>query len=109
MKTLKKTMILCLSLTILLFVSALKVNAQDNSADNSNNKRAEFGLRLMPSISTFDMNTSSGGKVSGEGTLGFGIGAILGFNFTKHVGLQGEIIYNTFSQKYKESDVERKV
>lgn len=87
------------SVASFLFVFAINVDAQ----------KAEFGLRLMPTFSSFEMQTSSGGTVKGEVTLGFGGGAFLGFNFSKHVGVQGEVIYSSVSQKYKELDVERRV
>ncbi|MEI7586995.1 porin family protein [Runella sp.] len=72
-------------------------------------QRAEIGLRLMPTYSNLAVKTSSGGSVKGEAVLGFGVGALLGFNFTNQVGIQGEVIYNTISQKYKELDIERKI
>lgn len=87
-------------LVIMLVVFALKAGAQ---------KKGEFGLRYMPTVSSFEMKTESGGTVKGEATLGYGVGAFLGFNFTEHIGIQGEIIYSSISQKYKESDVEREI
>lgn len=90
---------MCISVAALSFVSITHVCAQS----------VEFGLRLMPTFSSFDLKTSSGGTVKGEVKVGFGAGALLGFNFSDHVGVQGEIIYTTMSQKYKESDIERKV
>jgi hypothetical protein len=63
----------------------------------------------MPTFSAFDMKTSSGGTVKGEVTLGYGVGGVLGIIVTKHVTVQGEVIYNSISQKYKEQDVERRV
>ena len=80
-------------------VSAIKVDAQ----------KGEFGLRFMPTVSALDFNTSSGGTVKGEAKLGYGFGAFLGFNFSDHFGIQGEVIYNSTSQKYKELDAERKI
>ena len=52
-------------------------------------QRVELGLRLMPTLTSTNIKTSSGGKISGEATLGFGIGGLLTFNFTDHVGVQG--------------------
>lgn len=72
-------------------------------------QKATLGVRFMPTISAFDMKTSSGGTVSGQVALGFGIGAFVGYNFSNYVGIQGEIIYSSISQKYKEQDVERKI
>lgn len=99
MKNSKLKFIIYTAVAALLFVTTLKVNAQ----------KVEFGLRFMPTISNFDMQTSSGGTVKGQVTLGYGVGALLGFNFSDHVGVQGEVIYSSITQKYKELDVERKV
>jgi len=99
MKNSKFRFIIYTSVSALLFSITLKANAQ----------KAEFGLRFMPTVSAFDMKTSSGGTVSGQATLGYGVGALLGYNFSNHVGIQGEAIYSSITQKYKEQDVERKI
>lgn len=99
MKNSKNTIIACLSAAALLFVGTLKAEAQ----------KAELGFRFMPTFSSFEMKTSDGGTVKGEVTLGYGAGALLGFNLTDNIGVQGEVIYNSISQRYKETDVERKV
>jgi hypothetical protein len=72
-------------------------------------QKGEFGVRFMPTISNFDVQTSDGGTISGEATIGIGAGIVLGFNFTDHIGIQAEAIYNTLTQKYKEQDVEREI
>ena len=90
---------MCISVASLLFVGALKADAQ----------KAELGFRFMPTFSSFEMKTSSGGTVKGDITLGYGAGALLGYNLTDNIGIQGEVIYNSISQRYKETDVERKV
>ena len=74
-----------------------------------NGQKGEFGLRYMPVFTKFDINTSTGGKIAGDIELGYGIGALLGFNFTNHVGLQTEVIYNSYSQKYKDAAIERNI
>ena len=99
MKNLIIKIILRTSIAALLLVFALKADAQS----------VEFGLRAMPTFSSFDVKTSSGGTVKGEATIGYGFGALLGYNLSDHVGIQAEVIYNALSQKYKELDVERKV
>jgi len=63
----------------------------------------------MPTVSNFDIQTSEGGKISGDATLGYGAGVVLGYNFTDHIGIQGEAIYSTLNQKYTEDDVEREI
>jgi hypothetical protein len=69
----------------------------------------EVGLRFMPTFSAFDARTSDGGTVQGELTLGYGGGLLLGYHFSEYVGVQGEIIYTSLTQKYKETDAERRV
>lgn len=70
---------------------------------------AEFGLRFMPAFTKFDINTSSGGTIKGDVNMGYGLGALLGYHFSSHVGIQGEMIYSAFAQKYKENNVERNI
>jgi opacity protein-like surface antigen len=94
MKT-KQNLILALSLTAVSLIGAINTNAQ----------KVEIGLRYMPTVSALDLQTSTGGTVKGEATLGYGVGALLGYNFTNHIGIQGEIIYSSTSQKYTEKDV----
>ncbi len=86
-------------ITALLLVISIKSNAQ----------KVEFGLRYMPTYSSLNLNTSSGGTVKGEVTLGYGVGAFLGFNITDHMGIQGEIIYSSLTQKYTDNNDERKI
>lgn len=100
MKNSKNKIIMILSVAALLLVSTLKTEAQ---------KKAEFGVRLMPTFSSFDMKTSTGGTVKGKVTLGFGFGAFLGFSLTNHVAIQGEFIYSSTSQTIKENAVEHKI
>jgi len=69
----------------------------------------ELGFRFMPTFSSFNMQTSSGGTVKGEVTLGYGIGGVLGLNFSNHVGIQGEVIYNSLSQKYKDQALQHQI
>jgi Outer membrane protein beta-barrel domain len=99
MKVLKHKIQMSVAIMALLFIFSFNANAQ----------RGEFGLRFMPTFSSTDIQISSGGEVQGNATLGFGAGAILGFNFSDYIGIQGEVMYSSTSQKYKEDDVERKI
>lgn len=99
MKITKEKFKLSITIVALLFAGAFKAGAQ----------RGEFGIRFMPTVSSLDLNTSSGGKVSGDATLGYGFGAFLGFSFTDHVGVQVEGIYSNIRQKYTENDVEHDI
>ncbi|HTF02705.1 MAG TPA: porin family protein [Bacteroidia bacterium] len=85
------------------------ITAQDTQTDSPDIPRVEFGFRFMPTVSAFKMKTSGGGTVQGQATLGYGIGGLIGFNFSNHIGVQGEIIYNSLSQKYKDQEMERTI
>lgn len=75
----------------------------------SNAQKGEVGLRFMPTFSSTNIQLSSGGEVQGNATIGFGAGVLIAYNFSKFVGVQGEILYSSTSQKYKEEGNERKV
>jgi len=99
---------LALTLSCALFVFVFTANGQDGSAVK--HKYAEFGIRFMPTFSSLKIKSSAGDNLDGEVTLGFGMGAFLGFNFTEHVGVQGEIIYSSITQKTKtKNDLEQKI
>lgn len=87
------------------FVGITLVNAQDDLTQ----KKAEFGVRLMPTFSSLDMQTSGGGTVTGSASIGFGAGAFLGFNITNHIGVQAEVIYTSISQRSDDGLLERRV
>ncbi|HNP47289.1 MAG TPA: porin family protein [Bacteroidia bacterium] len=105
MNKIKNKIVSCISVAALFLVSISNANAQDNNSY----KKAEFGFRLMPTFTSLQVQTSTGGAVSGNAVLGFGAGAFLGFNFSNHVGIQGELIYSSISQKSYDFNVERKI
>jgi hypothetical protein len=71
-------------------------------------KSGEVGVRFMPTFSTFKLMSSDGRVVRGEMSMSYGYGGMLAIN-SRHVGLQLEVIYNEFSQKYKDKELERKI
>jgi opacity protein-like surface antigen len=95
----KKQLILCVTISALLMIRSA----------SSYSQKGEFGLRFMPTYSSLKLNTSTGGSVEGSATLGYGVGAFLGFNFNPHIGVQVEGIYTSITQKYKEEEIERKI
>ena len=72
-------------------------------------RKAELGIRFMPTFSSFNITTNTGNTVKGNVTLGFGIGAMAAFNITSHFGIEAELIYNTLSQKYSDANLEREI
>ena len=73
---------------------------------NTNAQNVELGARFMPTFSSFKINSNEGGTLKGEFTAGYGFSGFIGINFTEHVGIQGEVMYNKLSQKYSEADNE---
>jgi hypothetical protein len=84
---------------IILIINNVQVSAQ----------KAAFGLRFMPTISDFNLKTTNGGNVKTDVNLGLGAGILIGFNFNQNVGINGELVYTTISQKYTEQNLERKI
>ncbi|KRP12107.1 MAG: hypothetical protein ABR95_01490 [Sphingobacteriales bacterium BACL12 MAG-120813-bin55] len=72
-------------------------------------KRAEAGIRFMPTVTAMDIKTADGGTVNGTATLGFGMGILLGYNFNNNIGIQAEILYSSITQKFVENDVEQQL
>lgn len=93
-----------IALTTLSSISNLQAQTETQTQE-----KAIIGFRLMPTVSSMKMKTSTGGTVKGEAVIGFGFGGLLGYNFNEHVGIQAEVIYNILSQKYKEQNVENRI
>jgi hypothetical protein len=72
-------------------------------------QKVELGVRFMPTITSFQMQGSGGGTVKGQATFGYGVGGFVGVFFTDHIGVQGEVIYNSISQKYTDQSIQRQV
>jgi len=103
-----KRSILAVGITIVLTTafSAFVAHAQDATPSR---KRVELGARFMPTFSTFNMISPSGSDINSDLTFGYGGGVFMGFNFTNHIGIQGEVLYFDLSQSHAEEDVERNV
>jgi opacity protein-like surface antigen len=69
----------------------------------------EVGVKYMPTFSALDLSTSNGQVVKGSATVSHGFGFGLGINFTRHLGVQGEINYYKSTQIYKDNSVNREV
>jgi hypothetical protein len=83
----------------LFLMSSLAIQAQS----------VEFGVRFMPTFSTFQIFTPTTGRLNSDLSVGYGLGGFVGYHFTEQFGVQGEIIYSAIAQKYKEVDVERQI
>jgi hypothetical protein len=105
MKTLKTNIAVYASFAAMLCASALSATAQTEAED----KNLEFGVRLMPTVSSFQIRTADSSTVKGQATLGWGGGAFVGYNFNQNIGVQAELLYFSVAQENKEGDVNRKV
>ncbi len=97
-KILKSKIILLVTVTVLLLSATFKSKAQ-----------AEFGMRIMPTFSALNLKNSNGIFYKGKATVGIGFAALLGYNFSDNVGVEGDIIFNTMVQKYEDQGVENKI
>jgi hypothetical protein len=68
-----------------------------------------LGFRYMPTFTSLNYHTTDDGVVNTSLVLGHGFGALLGVNFTDHVGLQAEVIYLALAQKYTSNEIEHEV
>lgn len=68
-----------------------------------------FGARIMPTFTSFNFNKVNNSTVQSTAKLNYGIGAVMGIHFTKHFGIQGELIYSRFAQKYKTQEFENEI
>ncbi|HLG04357.1 MAG TPA: porin family protein [Bacteroidia bacterium] len=102
----KQTIFFTALLTVSCFMT-LKGQEAETVKERPDFHIVEIGFRFMPTVSAFSMRTYDGGTVQGQATLGYGIGGMLAVNFTNHVGIQGEIIYNSLTQKYSDQEMER--
>lgn len=83
--------------------------AEATSTGDASGKMLEFGVRFMPTLTSFQMQTSGGNTIKGEMTIGYGGGAFVGVNFNENIGIQAELLYFSIAQKNKEQDVTRQV
>lgn len=73
---------------------------------SSTAQKFEFGLKYSPTFSKFDVRAPSGSIIIGEINYAFGMGGQIAFHLTNHLGVQGEVIYNSVFQKFKEGDAD---
>lgn len=76
--------------------------------ENSYNK-LEFEIRLMPSFSSFALRTYSGSSVSVHTGQSFACLFAVAYYFTKHVGVEMGVGYNSFSGNYQDGYMERRI
>jgi len=85
----------------------------DNSSDNNNNSgdcaQGYIGIRFLPTLTSLNLNDQGNGTVKTTFVLGYGIGGYLGYNFNRNVGVQGEVLYSSLSQKYEINNVHQRI
>ena len=91
-------------LCLLVFLSLTAYYSQSQA------QGAYIGIRAQPTISDFDVKDVNGELFKTTAVLGYGFGVIGGYNFSDHVGLQGEVLYDALSQSYIDnSNIERRI
>lgn len=91
--------------TMMLLTTSIAANAQSDKPM----RKIELGARIMPTFTDFSVKTYTGGTIVSQGTFGYGFGGLLAMHFNKNFAVQGEVIYNSLAQKYKENNLERKI
>jgi len=78
------------------------VPADDKADKKSDNdcSNAYIGFRFMPTLTNMYIKEQNNGNVKASGVLGYGFGAIIGYNFTKNIGVQGEVLYSALAQEF---------
>lgn len=71
--------------------------------------RFYIGGRYMPTFTRFNVRTIDNGVAETSFTMGNGVGGYLGFNLSKNVALQAEVIYSQLSQSYTDNSLERRI
>lgn len=98
-------------LSVALVCTAGKSLAQDGDGDmvELTTRHVELGVRLMPTVSNFQLEAYDGGTIAGQATFGYGVGGLLAINFNEHFGIQTELIYNSLSQRYVSREMDRRL
>lgn len=71
-----------------------------DASDKRDFKRGYIGARAMATLSSWKVTNPDKSSVSTDFLVGFGGGGVVGVNFSKHVGLQLEVLYSELAQKY---------
>jgi Outer membrane protein beta-barrel domain len=61
-----------------------------------------IGARLLPIFSNFDVSQPNGSTFKTTAVVTLGGGGLIGYNFTNHFALQGEVLYSPLAQKYND-------
>ena len=72
------------------------------------NFRFQYGIEVMPTISTIEVNSMPDGIVQPlSPTITYNYGAFFTYNFSTMVGLRTEVLYSTVSQQYQDRMLDR--
>jgi opacity protein-like surface antigen len=79
------------------------------SAPASSDSRFLIGFRFMPTISSFDVHKVDANTIETSSVVSYGYGGLIGFTVSDNVAFQGEFIYSTYAQKFKDASGEGRV
>jgi len=83
--------------------------SEKNNDDNPPLRRGEFGIRYMPTFYSLTLRDANNETIQGSLSMSHGWGIMFGFNFSRHVGIVGEVDYLQINQKYKDRNLNRTV
>jgi opacity protein-like surface antigen len=83
--------------------------AKEDDSDNDDYSKFYIGARFMPTFTQFDVKTLENGTAKTTFVVGYGIGGLIGVNFSRNVGMQLEAIYSSLSQKFTDRNEERRI
>ena len=81
----------------------------DDDDGSASSSHFLIGFRFMPTITNFDLDEVDDHTVETSFLMTYGYGGFIGFTVSDHVGFQGEIIYTTLAQKYRDANGENRV
>jgi hypothetical protein len=94
---------------ILAFSSAMIIANSSFAQETPVVRSAEFGIRYMPTFSSIDLQTYNGDIIKGSVAIGNGLGIMLAYNLTKHIGVQAEANYYQVSQNSQDRNLNREI
>ncbi|MEO8087312.1 MAG: porin family protein [Bacteroidota bacterium] len=81
---------------------------QESSSAKHEYKKGYLGVRALATLTSLRVRSIDNSTIATDFIVGYGGGGVIGFNFSKNIGVQAEILYSMLAQKYKDkSEIER--
>lgn len=86
-----------------------KNDETDDNAYSNELPRVYIGARYMPTFTRFNVRTVDNGVAETSFTMGYGAGGYWGFNLSKNMAFQAEVVYSQLSQQYRDQNLKRRI